>query len=174
MHIRQVSLQYHAEADRLLLRVRSSDDKVFAVWMTRRLCLRLWPHLSAMVQHASATRVAPQATPTPEAAVMLAESAREQTLAQTDFSQPFQATAAQQPLGPEPMLAHVVQLTPQRGGRLQLSISDAQQRNVQLVLDAALGTAVRELMVAALRQADWGLALDVAAPSTQPSARLLN
>jgi hypothetical protein len=178
MHIRQVSLQYHAEADRLLLRVRSSDDNVFAVWMTRRLCLRLWPHLSAMVQHAGAThaaaQAAPHATPTPEAAAMLAASAREQTLAQADFSQPFQATAAQQPLGPEPMLAHVVQLTPQEGGRLQLSISDAHKRNVQLVLDAALGTAVRELMVAALRQADWGLALEAAAPSGDSGTRLLN
>ncbi len=174
MHIRQVSLQYHAEADRLLLRVRSSDEKVFAVWMTRRLCLRLWPPLSSMVQHAGAAQAAPHATPTPEAAAMLAASARQQTLAQADFSQPFQAAAAQQPLGPEPMLAHSVQLTPQAGGQLKLAIGDAQQRNVQLVLDAALGTAVRELMATALRQADWGFALEVATPSKEPSARLLN
>ncbi len=174
MHIRQVSLQYHAEADRLLLRVRSSDEKVFAVWMTRRLCLRLWPPLSSMVQHAGAAQAAPHATPTPEAAAMLAASARQQTLAQADFSQPFQAAAAQQPLGPEPMLAHSVQLTPQAGGQLKLAIGDAQQRNVQLVLDAALGTAVRELMATALRQADWGFALEPSTPSTEPSARLLN
>lgn len=171
-------MQYHAEADRLLLRVRSSDDNVFAVWMTRRLCLRLWPHLSAMVQQAGTTQAvalaAPRATPTPEAAAMLAASARERTLEEADFSQPFQAAAAQQPLGPEPMLAHLVQLTPQAGGKLQLSISDAHKRNVHLVLDAALGTAVRELMLAALRQADWGLALEAAAPSAQPAARLLN
>ncbi len=178
MHIRQVSLHYDAEADRLLLRVRSSDDKMFAVWMTRRLCLRLWPHLSSMVQRAGAVQAvalaAPQATPTPEAAAMLAESAREQTLAQADFSQPFHGDAAQQPLGPEPMLAHTVQLTPQSGGKLQLSISDAHKRNVQLVLDAALGTAVRELMAAALRRADWGFGLEAAAPATEPGARLLN
>jgi hypothetical protein len=178
MHIRQVSLQYQAEADRLLLRVRSSDDNVFSVWMTRRLCLRLWPHLSAMVQRAGTAEAvalaAPQATPTPEAAAMLAEAARERTLQQADFSQPFQAAAALQPLGPEPMLAHTVQLTPQAGGKLQLSISDAQKRNVQLVLDATLATAVRELMVGALRQADWGFVLEAAAPSTEPAARVLN
>jgi hypothetical protein len=174
MHIRQVSLQYHAEADRLLLRVRSSDDKVFAVWMTRRLCLRLWPHLSSMVQHAGAAQAAPHATPTAEAAHMLAASARQQTLAQADFSQPFQATDAQQPLGPEPMLAHSVQLTPQSGGQVKLSISDANKRNVQLVLDASLGTAVRELMMSALRQAEWGVALEAAEPSTDAAARLLN
>lgn len=171
-------MHYHAEADRLLLRVRSSDNNVFAVWMTRRLCLRLWPHLSTMMQHAGTAQAValatPQATPTPEAAAMLAESARERTLENADFSQPFQTDAAQQPFGPEPMLAHTVQLTPQAGGKLQLSISDAQKRNVQLVLDASLGTAVRELMVTALRQADWGLALDTASPHTEPEARLLN
>lgn len=178
MHIRQVSLQYHAEADRLLLRVRSSDDNVFAVWMTRRLCLRLWPHLSTMAQRAGAAQAVaqavPHATPTPEAAVMLAETARERTLAQADFSQPFQAAAAQQPLGAEPMLAHQVQLTSQAGGKLLLSISDAAQRHVQLGLDATLATAVRELMVAALRQADWGFELQAAAPSAEPTARVLN
>jgi hypothetical protein len=178
MHIRQVSLQYHAEADRLLLRVRSSDDNLFAVWMTRRLCLRLWPHLSAMVQRAGTAQAValatPQATPTPEAAAMLAASARERTLQQADFSQPFQAAAAQQPFGPEPMLAHTVQLTAQAAGKLQLSISDAQKRNVQLVLDAALGTAVHELMVAALRQADWGLALEAEAPNAEAAVRVLN
>jgi hypothetical protein len=178
MRIRQVSLQYHAEADRLLLRVRSSDDNVFAVWMTRRLCLRLWPHLSSMVQRAGTAQAvalaAPRATPTPEAAAMLAASAREQTLAQADFSQPFQAASAQQPLGPEPMLAHTVQLTPQEGGRLQLSISDAQQRNMQLVLDAALGAAMRELMAAALHQAEWGFGAQAAAPNAEPGTRFLN
>jgi hypothetical protein len=178
MHIRQVSLQYHAEADRLLLRVRSSDDNVFAVWMTRRLCLRLWPHLSAMVQQAGTAQAvalaAPRAIPTAEAAAMLAASARQRTLEEADFSRPFQAASAQQPLGPEPMLAHMVQLTPQAGGRLQLSISDAHKRNVQLVLDAALGTAVRELMVAALRQADWGFALEAEPASTEAAARVLN
>ncbi len=179
MHIRQLSVQYHAEADRLLLRVRSSDNTLFAVWLKRRLCLRLWPRLSSMVQRAGAAQAvamaAPLATPTPEAAAMLAASAREQTLAQADFSQPFQAdAAAQHPLGAEPMLAHTVQLTPLADGRLQVSISDAQARNVQLVLDAALGAAVRELTAAALRQADWGFAVEAAVVATEPSTRTLN
>jgi hypothetical protein len=68
-----------------------------------------------------------------------------------------------------------VQLTPRAEGHLQLAISDAQQRQVQLELDASLAAAVRELVIAALRQADWGLALDsdsAAAPAAAP--RVLN
>jgi hypothetical protein len=179
MLIRQIACHYDAEADRLLLRVRSSDDNVFALWLTRRLCLRLWPHLSAMVQRVGTERAvaqaAPRATPTPEAAAMLAASARERTLEKADFSQPFQAVAAQQPLGPEPLLAHTVQLTPRDGGSLHLAIRDARQRSVELVLETAMATAVHELMAAALRKAEWGLAPDApAAAAASPEARTLN
>jgi hypothetical protein len=172
MHIQQLALHYRAEADRLLLRVRSSDNNVFEVWLTRRLCLRLWPHLSSMALHAGMARavaqVAPRATPTSQAAAMLGDAARERALQQTDFSQPFQAAAAQQPLGPEPLLAHTVQLTPQGHGQLGLTIVDAKQRSVQMLFDDSLATAVRELMIAALRQADWGLALEP--PAAQPES----
>jgi hypothetical protein len=179
MHIRQLALHYHAEADRLLLRVRSSDDNVFAVWLTRRLCLRLWPHLSRMVQQVGTAKAVaqavPHATPTLQAAAMIADAARERSLQQADFSQPFQAGAAQQPLGPEPMLAHTVQLTPQSNGQLNITIRDAPQRNVQMVLDDTLAIAVRELMVSALRQADWGIALEAPAhPSEAPPTGILN
>ena len=179
MNIRQLAVHYHAQADRLLLRVRSSDDAVFAVWLTRRLCLRLWPLLSSVVVRASAAQAlaqaAPQAVATPEATAMLAEATRERVLRQADFSQPFQERCAHAPLGAEPLLAHTVQLTPRAEGHLQLAISDAQQRQVQLELDASLAAAVRELVIAALRQADWGLALDsdsAAAPAAAP--RVLN
>jgi hypothetical protein len=175
MHIRQLAVHYHHEADRLLLRVRSSDEQVFAVWLTRRLCLRLWPHLSSLVQRAGAaqalSQAAPQAVATPEAVAMLAETTRTQTMQQADFSQPFQGTAAHAPLGTEPLLAHTVQMTPRPQGHLSLAISDARQRRVQLDLDATLATAVRELVIAALRQADWGLALD---SDTTAAPRVLN
>ncbi len=177
MNIRQIAVQYDVDADRLLLRVRSGDEQLFAVWLTRRLCLRLWPHLASLVRRAGAeqalAQTAPQSTATPEAKAMLAEAARERSLAQSDFSQPFEVAAtAQQPLGPQPLLAHTVQMTPLAQGRLQVAIRDAQQRSVQLDLDASMATAVRELMVAALRQADWGFALD--APAAETAPRMLN
>lgn len=180
MHIRQLALHYHAEADRLLLRVRSSDDNLFAVWLTRRLCLRLWPHLSGLALQVgtaqAVAQAAPHATPTVQAAAMLGDAARERAMQQADFSQPFQADAAQQPLGAEPLLAHTVQLTPQGGNQLAVTIIDAQRRSVQMVLDDTLATAVRELMATALRQSDWGVALqaDVVAADAAAAPRTLN
>jgi hypothetical protein len=83
MQIRQLAVQYDVQADRLLLRVRSSDDQVFA---------------------------------------------------------------------------------------------DAQRRSVQLELDAPLATAVRELVAAALRRADWGIDAGTGPTPTEAATatRLLN
>ena len=177
MHIRQIAVQYDVDADRLLLRVRTADEQLFAVWLTRRLCLRLWPHLESLVQRVGAAQALAQAAPlavaTPQASAMLADTARERTLAQADFSQRFEvAPTAQHPLVTQPMLAHTLQMTPLAQGRLQVAIRDAQQRSVQLELDASMAIAVRELMVTALRQADWGLALD--APALQAEPHVLN
>jgi hypothetical protein len=177
MQIRQLAVHYDAQADRLLLRIRAEDGSVLAAWLTRRLCLRLWPHWTGLVRHVATAHVhaetAQRATATAEAAAMLADAARERSLQQADFSQPFEAAGARQPLGAEPLLAHTVQLTALPGGRLLLAIRDATQRSMQLELDEALAHALHELMLAALRQAEWGLSIDDAAAEAA-SPRVLN
>ncbi len=196
MEIQQIGVNYLAEEDRLLLRVNTTDAQFLAVWLTRRLCQRLWPHLNAVVKAlgvatalaaagrprtsaSGASAGAPAATRTlmPEAAEMLHQAARAQMLERTDFSKPFDmAAAAQQPLGPQPLLATAVQLAGADEGALRLSILDARQRRVQLALTPPLAIAVLELMTSALRTAEWDLTLGEAAPQTPeaPGARLLN
>lgn len=179
MQIHQLALHYVPEADRLLLRVNTSDGQQFAVWLTRRLCLRLWPHLASMVTQLGVAqevaKASPHATVLPEAKEMLADAARQRALRSTDFSKPFEAKAAAQPLGPEPLLATAVQLSPSTPGQLRLVISDAQQRKLQLQLTEQLATAVRELMQKALASADWGvLPAATPAPAAPPEGRVLN
>ena len=182
MQIRQLSLHYRPEADRLLLRVNVNDGAQVAVWFTRRLCLRLWPHL-----HSAVTRLAvaketghaklKDAIVTPDAQAMLAQSARERVLRDADFKTPFTEQAESHPLGSEPMVAVEVQLTPLSDGHLRLAIIDANKRNLQLQLSETMATAIKELMVQALRQADWGIDLADAtapAPPPTPGSRLLN
>ena len=181
MNIRQLSLQYHAEADRLLLRVNSNDGQRFAIWLTRRLSARLWPHLAGMVTQIGIAQevasAAPDAIVMPEAQAMLAQNARERALRGADFKTPFDEQPGAHPLGAEPMLAAEVQLTPLADHRLRLGIADRDKRQVQLQLTETLAMAVKELMAKALLQADWGLA-DPSSPRAEaaPSAprRLLN
>lgn len=179
MQIRQVALHYRPEADRLLLRVNVSDGAQVAVWFTRRLCLRLWPHLHSAITRIGVAKETGQAKlthaiVTPEAQAMLAQSARERALRDADFKTPFAEQAATHPLGSEPMIAVEVQLTPRSDGHLRLVIIDASKRNVQLQLTETMATAFKELMTQALRQAEWGIDLGDAAAPPSPGSRLLN
>jgi hypothetical protein len=182
MQIRQLALHYRPEADRLLLRVNVSDGAQMAVWFTRRLCLRLWPHLNSLITRIGVAKESHRATlkdaiVTPEAQAMLAQSARERALRDADFKTPFSERAETHPLGTEPMVAVEVQLTPLSDGHLRLVIIDADKRNLQLHLTETMATAVKELMVKALRQADWGIEVaDAAVPAAPPTpgSRLLN
>jgi hypothetical protein len=185
MQIHQIALHYQAEDDRLLLRVNTADAQAMSVWLTRRLSLRLWPHLSSMVEQAGvrhalsqtgAGRPSADAALMPQAKSMLAESARRQVLSQTDFSKAFDAHAAAQPLGAEPLLATAVHLTPDASGSLTLVIRDAKSRNVQMVLTAQMALAVSELMRTALSKADWGFAFETAARTDEGAdkPRVLN
>lgn len=181
MQIRQLALHYRPEADRVLLRVNADDGQQFAVWFTRRLCARLWPHLASVVTRIAVARevarTAPHAHLMPEAQAMLAQSARERMLRDADFKTPFQDQASAHPLGSEPMLATEVQLTPLPDGHLRLVIVDISKRTVQLQLTQTLAVAVKELLQKALHQADWGFALQTvppAVPDPAPGSRLLN
>ena len=161
--------------------MNADDGQQFAVWFTRRLCARLWPHLTSVVTRFAVAhevaQTAPNAHLMPEAREMLAQSARERVLRNADFKTPFQDQASAHPLGSEPLLATEVQLTPLPDGHLRLVIVDITKRNVQMQLTETLATAVNELMREALRQADWGFALQ-AVPATGPvpaqGSRLLN
>ena len=174
-------MHYRPEADRLLLRVNSNDGQQFSVWFTRRLCARLWPHLAHVVTRIGVAQAVPQAsrdaTVMPEAQAMLAQVARESALRESDFKTPFDTQASGHPMGPEPLLAVEVQLTPMPDGHLRLLILDTDKRNLQLQLTAQLAVAVQELTAQALRDADWGLAIDAVAatpPDGAPRPPLLN
>jgi hypothetical protein len=181
MNIRQLALQYQPEADRLLLRVNANDGQQFAIWLTRRLSARLWPHLAGMVTRIGIAQEVSTATPDaivmPEAQAMLAQNARERALRDADFKTPFDDRPGEQPLGPEPILAVEVQLTPLADHRLRLVIADRDKRQVQLQLTETLAMAVKELMAKAMLKADWGLAepgAPVAEAAPAVPRRLLN
>jgi hypothetical protein len=161
MQLSQIAVQYSPEADRLLLRVRSTSGQLYEAWLTRRLVMRFWPHVRTAVEHlgakAAAARVAPGAVVMPEAQPMLAQVAKESVLREADFKTPFNAQATSQPLGKEPMLATEVQMTTLPDGQLHLTLFDAQRRSIALQLTDQMAIAVRELLEQGLGQAQWGL-----------------
>lgn len=175
MDIHQASVLYNANADRLLLRVRTRDDRLFQAWLTRRMMTRLWAPLSDIVTKLQIAQASPQAHVMPEAREMVAQAARERTLAAADFKTPFVATVREQPLGDEPLLVTEAQLTRLPGDQLRLVLLDEARRHFTLQLNPQLVTGLQQLLQQALRQADWGLALDAPATAAAPEApRVLN
>lgn len=171
MDIHQIQVRYDPLADRLLLLIRTRSEQLFAVWLTRRMTMRLHPALVQTVSALAVSRTAPGALAVPEARDMMAASARHKALSEADFKTAFDASGAQLALGPEPMLPAVVDLTRTESAGLALRVRDPQGRSVDLQLGDDFAMAFVQLIESAVAQADWGLAAPAAAGTTSPEAR---
>jgi len=159
MDIHQMQLRYDPRADRLLWQIRTRAGELYAVWLTRRLALRLWPPFERMVTQAAMPQAhSGRATVVPEAQAMISEFARQRPLPATDFQAPFDEVAVSRPLGTEPLLPDTLDLTPspQAPGRgLTIRVREHAGRSLQLQLGDDMATALMRLMEQALQSSDW-------------------
>jgi len=176
MDIHQIQVKYDALADRLLLQIRTRDEQLFPIWLTRRMVIRLWPHFRGMVSGLAVTRSAPSALAVPEARDMLADAAHERALKSADFKTEFNASAATQPLGPDPVLPTAIDLHSAAGQAVVLVIRDAQGRSLPLPFGEDLAHGLLKLVESALAGSEWGLVAPSAAtePAAPAPARVLN
>ena len=95
MNLERITVEFHAEEDRLLLRVFC--DKTFEIqfWLTRRLVKRIWPVLLQMAQ----ARPEIQLQPNPEARKALLGFQHEKALQEVKFSKTTQESGREHPLG---------------------------------------------------------------------------
>jgi hypothetical protein len=173
----QIQVKYDHLADRLLLQIRTRDELLFPIWLTRRMVIRLWPHFRGMLSGLAVTRSAPSAMAVPEARDMLADAARERALQSADFKTEFDASAAKQPLGPEPMLPAAIDLRPAKGQAVVLVIRDADGRSLELAFGEDLAHGLSRLVESALVASEWGLvaaAVETQSEPGKPPARVLN
>lgn len=181
MDLRQISLNYDAEQDRLRLRLLSASSSQTQVWLTRRLMMRLWPVLRQAVAQHGTFPLPSDAIPTPEARHMLQESARSEAVQRADFSQPYAAAqATEHPLGTAPLLAVQVNLTPLPAGRWRLGFRDPARQGFQIELPPDLMHVLMHLLEKALRASEWGVLEGAAGGDAEaeeavpPSPALLN
>lgn len=179
MSIHQLSVVYQTDQDRLLLRVRTRDDRLFELWLTRRLMARLWQPMQNTANAASLGVASRGATILPEARDMVTQSMRDQAKQAGDFASPFDDRAAERPLGEQPLLVAAVDLRQDASGQVTVVWRDAQQRDLSLTLTADLLHNLLSLVEQALVQSEWGLISSPAAQTPVPSEpspapRLLN
>lgn len=179
-----MQVRYDPAADRILWQLRTHAGELFAAWLTRRMTLGFWGPFQNLVAQANLpastqpTSAAAAASITPEAREMLAQAARQRPLPGAEFNQPFNPQPAAQPLGPEPLLPHAIDLGPRPDGPgLALRLRDGQGRSLSMQLNSDLSSALLRLMDRAITEADWGIGTPAAAPTPDapPAApRVLN
>jgi hypothetical protein len=161
MGIHQLSVVYDEVQDRLLWRINTHEAQEYRFWMTRRLMLRLMPHLKNHWVQAESRQAGLSSQPAATQHLM-ADFQRQAFLEKADFKQPFAPAQAPSalPLGEAPMLVTEVQITPQAGQQVQMVLHHklpgaTQVQSAQLMLGSELLQGLLHLSEAATRQAKW-------------------
>jgi len=155
--LEQFNASYDATQDRLLLRIRSSDDAEFRFWITRRYLALLWPPLMKMADDFSARKSADPLTRN-----TLAELAHGEAVGKADFASRYQGGLLF-PLGEDPVLLARITVQPLRGDTQTLTLLPQQGQGINLDLDEKLVHVLARLLQQAAVAAEWGLTLDVGA-----------
>lgn len=180
MQIHQLSVNYSAEQDRILVRIKSSSSEEVRLWLTRRLMLGLWPLLTKLfTSHLLKLEAAGRSLDSADDSLkkMLADFRKEEFLRQADFDTPYDESGARTPLGTEPLLITDVDATPLADGRLRLSLNERlpqveEPRSFQMELQPDLMQGLMHLLEQSLARAQWSEPF--AAPLPSESGALMD
>jgi hypothetical protein len=183
MKLDQLSARYHPDEDRILVRMNTSTDDELRVWLTRRLCLKLWPSLNAVVTDRVALAEGARDPSRAAAALsdghtrqMLADFQRQESLQNADFKTPFRSQPKQLPLGADPLLVTEVCLRNLSDGRLELDFREKRPgtpkpRSFKVGLESNNLNGFLHLIDKALESSGWlGEGATDSRPATAPSA----
>ena len=154
--LEQFSASYDATQDRLLLRVRTTDDAEFRFWLTRRYLELLWPILMKIADTFN-SRKAPD---NPQARSVMAEMAHGQAVGAANFSTQYQKGSLF-PLGEEPILLARISVKAKEGNTQTLTLLPQEGQGLHLELDEKLVHVLARLLQEAAIGAEWGLKLQV-------------
>lgn len=162
--LEQFSVSYDSAQDRLLMRVRTSNDAEFRFWITRRYLALLWPMLMKMADVFSGRK----APGDPLARSALAELAHGDAISGANFGSPYQ-DGSLFPLGEEPILLASITVKPLEGQTQTLTLLPQKGQGINLALDEKLVHVLARLLQEAATKAEWKLGLQVT-PGTLPEA----
>lgn len=153
----QLQMKFNPREDRILMRINSDREEEFRFWLTRRFVERLIPMLNQEIQRGAAVRVDTDPSSRRHAVAF----AHEHSVAQGDFTTPFREAAREYPLGETPLLAGRSALKRNERGGLVLDIAPLDSQGVSLTITPEILHIICALLSKALKQAGWGLSLDI-------------
>jgi len=165
MNLERITVEFHAEEDRLMVRVFFDRNLEIQFWLTRRLVKRIWPVLLQMAQ----AKPDIQMQPNPEARKALLGFQHEKALQEVKFSKAAQEPGREHPLGSVPMLVSKVRARRNQKGQTVLSLSPREGNGVDLALGDTLLHGFLKLMQDTASKAEWDrtLAVPALAPTVE-------
>jgi len=176
MDIRQLSVRYIQDHDRILVRINTSAGDEVQMWLTRRLVLSLWPLLNRVVidhlaipADAKTDGFVDLAAMGPSTRKMLADMRQQEAMQSADFVTPYRNDATNRPLGDAPLLVTEVSLTPKGDGLMLMNFKEQldeppPSRGFQLELPADLVFGIIQLLSQALEQSQWQTGPETSTP----------
>lgn len=162
MRIHQLSINYHREQDRLLIRVNTVEGDEFRLWLTRFLTLRLRPTLDSILVEHIARQEADRLVGAGDGQTrkLLADIKSQEVLQKSDFSTPYQNQASRLPLGETPLLVTQLDIVPADSGLLQLRFHEklpegGTPRDCSFTIEMALAIGLKHLLDKGLAEAQW-------------------
>jgi hypothetical protein len=159
MNLERITVEFHAEEDRLMVRVFFDKRAEIQFWLTRRLVKRIWPVLLQMAQ----ARPDIQMQPNPEVRKALLGMQHEKALQEVKFSKATQEPDREHPLGDKPMLVSKVRARRNEKGQTVLSLQPQQGNGVDLALGDTLLHGLMKLVQDTAVKAEWDMAIAVPA-----------
>ena len=162
--LHQIQVAFVPLHDRLLLRVSTGDRSKYRFWITRRYLKLLWPVLGKLATDDPIVHQQTDATAKQE----VVNFRREQVMQQSDFSQSFDESENEMPLGDEPVLLARIQTKTAAAGGHVLSLHPEQGDGIDLAISGNLIHALMGLLTTAVGQSDWDIRLESAPSAAKP------
>jgi hypothetical protein len=165
--LRQISIAFVAEEDRLLLRFNTRDRKEYLLFLTRRFVLRgLWPAVRSML------------SADPDVRRMADDAHKEAMMSfqhrglvdKAAFGGSYAASGLTRPLGDEPVVATGLKAAPKDGGFV-LTFMFKSDTKVSLQFDRSLMHNFCKLLIDAVAAADWDAVIGFDAMDDDASAQ---
>ena len=174
MNLERITVEFHAEEDRLMVRVFFDKKAEIQFWLTRRLVKRIWPVLLQMAQ----AKPDIQMHPNPEVRMALLGLQHEKALQEVKFSKVDPEPDREHPLGDAPMLVSKVRARRNERSQTVLSLQPQQGNSVDLALGDTLLHGLMKLVQDTAIKAQWDISLAVPtfmhAPAEEDSIRTVN
>lgn len=148
--IEQVNVSYSRDEDRILLRIHSSENAEYRVWMTRRYTQLLFQAIEKILDIQPADLPAESASRKAQAAFD-----HDNATSQADFETPYNDEAAQYPLGEDGILGY--RITVDQKPAPMLHLLPKAGAGISLPAQRTLMHNLYHLLRQAAANANWGL-----------------